>query len=178
MGNPHSPDVCWEQAAKPSLVAGLAQAFTMSVVFGVAAPSQDFPAAWVPSAPPALCCQTLSESHHSHGVTGTGNKTAATSESLLHWYLWVLWPMSPRSSLSSAQPYQGLGTIPVSQFLLSAAPGHILLPHTKDNSLKRLGERLFSQKMLVQSNLNIPWDHFHLAKKPDILLLTHFVSDS
>lgn len=144
----------------------------------MAAPSQDFPAAWIPSAPSALCCRPLPKSHHSHGVTGTGHKTAAMSESSLHLYLWVLWPMSPRSSLSSAQPHQGLGTIPASQFLLSATLGHILLPHTKDNSLKRLGKRLFSQKMVVQSNLNIPWDHFHLAKEPDILLLTHFVSGS
>lgn len=39
--------------------------------------------------------------------------------------------------------------------------------------LTRLVEKLFSHKILVQHNLNIPWDHFHLAKEPDIMLLTH-----
>lgn len=53
-----------------------------------------------------------------------------------------------------------------------------IVPHTKDESPTKLVERLFSHKIRVQHNLNIPWDHFHLAKEPDIILLTHVVSGS
>lgn len=56
--------------------------------------------------------------------------------------------------------------------------GHVLLPHTKAGSSKRLVERLSSQKTLVQHNLNIPQDHFHLVEETDIILLTHLVPGS
>lgn len=53
-----------------------------------------------------------------------------------------------------------------------------IVPHTKDDSPTRSVERLFSHRILVQHNLNTPWDHFHLAKEADIILLTHVVSGS
>lgn len=97
----------------------------------------------------------------------------------------------PRSNLSSSLPLhpfllllgspahqcQGLGTF----LCLSSAldgRGHVLLPHTKDSSSKRLVKKLSSQKTLVQHNINIPRDHFHLVGEADIILLTHFVSGS
>jgi len=126
------------------------------------------------------------------GAGGTGRKTAPTLESSLHLYLRVPWPLSPllQPSFSSlctpsprcltVLPTSARGTIPVSQFCSAALDGHgrVLLPHTKDSSSKKLVERLSSQKSLVQCNLNIPWDHFHLVEETDIILLMHFVSGS
>lgn len=91
-------------------------------------------------------------------------------------------PLHPIPSLlgSSAHQCQGLCSTPVSQFCSAALDGHghVLLPHTKDGSSKRLVKRLSSQKTLVQHNLNIPRDHFHSVEESDITLLTHFVSGS
>lgn len=91
-------------------------------------------------------------------------------------------PLHPLPSLlgSPAHQHQGMGTVPVSQFCSAAldGQGRVLLSHTKDGSSKRLVKRLSSQKTLVQHNLNIPWDHFHLVEETDMILLTYFVSGS
>lgn len=83
-------------------------------------------------------------------------------------------PLSPRSSAvlpSSARAgHRSCAAL--------GGHGHILLPHTKAGSSKRLVERLSSQKTLVQRNLNIPQDHFHLVEETDIILLTHLVPGS
>lgn len=132
--------------------------------------SQDFPAAWVTSAPPALCCQTVPEPTHC-GEMETKLFLRLNPHCIAQ-YLWVLWPLpSPFQPFYSCPACQGLGTIPASQIHF-----HIgcLLCHTpRMTLLTRLVEKLFSHKILVQHNLNIPWDHFHLAKEPDIMLLTH-----